>query len=956
MPLAAAAQTAEVHLADDSLLTHGSPPPAGRLPVLFVHGHNPQSDNDADFNYKKNWWDSSNLLPSFKQALDLPQNAGLGIEPYFIRFQDQHRSISDDAAEIGNAVDRIIRRHDPAYAPGESSAVKVAVIGYSKGTISTRKYLKDRAAAAEGGTGPAFNPVSVFVAIAPPNHGINVAGPNVFSSLSGQQLLNGYGAITCQPVFGDGPRDYIQSLNGHSIQHTHQSQYSGAAYPTEAPGSRADGEPPSAGTLYVTLFADGNRDFVGGDSPSDDCQGRRFASNLSPDAVNIPLAAIQGGSEALVHANTVHTPEVMCHALYAAVHGRSPAAQTCQMTGGLPVVPPAPRAAAVLALDISGSMLMPACPGCPATRLDVLKDSVELFVRLWNAVGAPEDRLGVAYFRTTVSEFQLGGEPLPRLVDASEAILADVAGQSTLPSNLTAMGGALQQAIQRLASASAETRRVLLFTDGMQNVNPMLEEMSADPPQHRIADMPGRPSSNVSPTNPPTRLDQLGGTAVDVIGVGAGEAFVGLLEAVAAQTGGRKRFTIAPDEDLRRFFVEELIDALRGFSPQLIGWRRGMFDGGEQTEAFTVGGDVRRVALKLSWKTEADAKAVSQVRVEKDGIDVTAQGRLTAGRFYRIYAFDVGRDAAERQEGGMGEWRLRFAGKDTVAYEAAAVVDEAALRYDAVAGGGRNVVGESLPLEVRLSVDGRAYDGPARVRAAVLAPEVSVGTLLAAPGALPGASLPAAGVEPAASIGQLRLAQLLGDAAGRRRLQPLEHRVVLTPAGNGIFRGRYGPLTVPGAIAVVFDIEAEPPGLGRIVRTQTVSANVRFGRAEAKLSALQLETIQTTAAGRRVALHLQPKDAFGNVLGPDVGGRLKVDLDAGQVEAPVEDLGDGRYIVRLLVPEGLDPRLTIAVMGEPFYAGKLSGYGGGIADAPQVWMLVLAVLILLAITLWSTRP
>lgn len=760
LPLTAAAQTAEVHLADDLLLTDGVPPPTGQLPVLFVHGHN-ATDNDADFNYKKNWWNTLDSLPSFKQVLDLPQNAGLGIEPYFIRFQDQDRSISDDAAEIGNAVDRIIRRHDPTYAPGGSSPVRVAVIGYSKGTISTRKYLKDRADAAENGTGPTFNPVSAFVAISPPNHGIDTPLFALTQSLATKQLYNGYrpdGIIyDCTDSFNEPlATHFIRDLNGHPISDTITIE-PGESYPTEAPGSRAFGEPPSAGTLYVTLFADANRDFVGGDTPFTECgqeDGRRLALNMSPHAINITVPGISGGNAASVHANTVHTPEVMCKALSAVVHNRSPVNQTCQTASGLPVIPAAPRAAAVLALDISGSMLMPACPDCFFSRLDVLKDSVELFVQLWAAVGAPEDRLGVVYFRTTISEFLSGSEPLPRLIDASDAIVADVAGQSTLPSNLTAMGGALQQAINRLGAVTSETRRIILFTDGMQNVNPMVQELSAIPPQHQISDAPGRPSSNVSPTNPPTHLDQLGGTAVDVIGVGAGEAFIGLLEAVAAQTGGLKRFTIAPDEDLRRFFVEELIDALRGFSPQLAGWRRGTFGGHEQVETFTVGGGVRKVVLKLSWKPGADAKAVGLVRVEKDGVDVTPRGRLTAGRFYRIYTFDVNTKTAESLRGGRGEWVLRFVGKNAVAYEAAAIVDETALQFDAAAGGGdRNVVGSSLPLEVKLRVDGKPFAGPAKVRATVFAPEVSVGSLLAASAQPKGTSPPRAGTEPAPPSG-----------------------------------------------------------------------------------------------------------------------------------------------------------------------------------------------------------
>mgnify|MGYP003587830058 FL=1 len=49
------AQIAVVHLADDSVVDANSPPPQGRLPVVFVHGHNAEQAFDSDFNYKKNW-------------------------------------------------------------------------------------------------------------------------------------------------------------------------------------------------------------------------------------------------------------------------------------------------------------------------------------------------------------------------------------------------------------------------------------------------------------------------------------------------------------------------------------------------------------------------------------------------------------------------------------------------------------------------------------------------------------------------------------------------------------------------------------------------------------------------------------------------------------------------------------------------------------------------------------
>src|SRR5688572_23789807 len=221
-----------VHLRDDSQLLPTTPQPTRRLPVLFVHGHNAENAQDTDFNYQKNWQDPTRL--SFKPTLELNNNAGLDIEDYYIRFEDQEHSISEDAIDIRDAIDLILHRHDPSYAyphvEGQTTAVKVVIIAYSKGTLSSRLYLKSLQVNIAGmpDARPGFNPVSEFIALAPPNHGIATA---FGVTCAGQQMMNGRTAIGCnafgifaQPCnpFPAGGFDFITNLNT----------------PDEAPGSR----------------------------------------------------------------------------------------------------------------------------------------------------------------------------------------------------------------------------------------------------------------------------------------------------------------------------------------------------------------------------------------------------------------------------------------------------------------------------------------------------------------------------------------------------------------------------------------------------------------------------------------------------------------------------------------------------------------------------------------------
>ena len=917
---ASALAVPQVFLAGDVPLPGNTTRPLQTLPLLFVHGHKPDTDTSTEPHYRTTWQAALGSLPSFAQALTHPQNAGLGIEAYYISFTDHNRSIADDAREIGEAVQLILQRHDPVYVPGDPqhpTNVQVVLIGYSKGTLSSRLYLKSLTTDLSTDFGlPApfagFRPVSEFVAIAPPNHGLRWPLPT--QSLAVKQMNNGYSGNFCISYGDAAATDFIQTLNGHPMGDSHVDATPLANYASEAPGSREDGRPPTEGVLYVTLYADGDRDLVGGDTPQDDCtagtqrQGRKLARNLAAHAKNLPVAAVLG-TDAEAHENTVHTPAVMCLALFTAVNHRAPAAATtCPEQDGVPIVPLPPRATVALVLDLSGSMLAPACPAGCVSRLQVLRESAELFVQLWALVGASQDNIGVSYFKTNIATLPLppAGAALAPLAPSVTTVVTDLRAQQTTASSLTAMGGGLQSAIGDLANVTAG-RHIVLFTDGMQNVFP---KVTATGSQLEIAGT-GTPQSNVGATSPPTRLDQNLGIKVSVIGIGAAPAFVSLLQDIATATGGVTRFTIAPDEDLRRFFVEALINALRGFSPQLVAYRRAAVATASASESFAINAGVRRLVLKLSWK----APRKLGFRVERNGVDVTSAGTVVDGPFYRFVAFDAARTPDVRSG---GTWTMRIKGANGDTYEAAAIVDEPSLRVEASLGKRTYRVGDDLELALRLGADGKAVTG-AKVLATVLVPRQSVGTLLATKPERTGER--AGRTEPGLTTGQRRAEALLLDKGGRAALRPVVQTIALSERGDGLYRASVRGVTVPGIYTVVFQVDGQSAKGGTIRRTETLSTFVRFGAADARASALSVETM----GGAEIAIRLRPRDTHGNYLGPDAADLIDVTLSHGKVAKEITDLGDGGYFVSMLAPRSSDPTVTITVAGARLYQGALSG-------------------------------
>lgn len=413
----------EVQLTLEGLTNPNFPRPRHHIPVLFIHGHHFGTNKS----YQRDWQQPFNGLTCFRETLGLVENSWLEIEPYYIDLEDyrddeekKNRSIGEDAFKIQEAIKLILLHQGD---PGGTNK-KVAIIAYGKGAISARCYLdklwKDQ------NRRLAYHPVSELIAISPPNHGFPAGRMDIMDrdSLQYQQLSNGYNE-TCNRHPDPRSHDFIEKLNGHPIYDTMTNNYCASIFDSEAPGSRRNNEPVENGILYVTLYARGNRDIVGGGEPSQDCQGRVLAKNLAPNAENrevpgIPdhknCPGIPGGNNKLaVHQNTVHMPEVICKALYTVVHHQAPPDELLFGNAEAnnwktpPIVPrwqpPQQDEAVVLLFDISHSMSWQydrydETRGIEADRrpLTLVKKAAAPFMRLLSTYWDRKKNIGIAVF------------------------------------------------------------------------------------------------------------------------------------------------------------------------------------------------------------------------------------------------------------------------------------------------------------------------------------------------------------------------------------------------------------------------------------------------------------------------------------------------------------------------------------------------------------------------------
>lgn len=317
---------------------------SARVPALFVHGHS----GNATAAWRQ---PGSPGTTSFEAVLTA--NPDLAIDPVYLDLPVHGgsdpailaRSIADDALDILAAIEGgpdsmgtqqtgILNR--PEYA----SVEKVALVGYSQGAISGRYYLKNLMGTRRSGA----ITVSVFAALAAPNHGVGgtfSCGDASQPDRSGRELCGGRTATLISQaspcgacITGDpdlfstnlaGDETFLTDLNGHPFS----ADCSGSIAQPELEAPRSRPTTPG-GVLYLNLYAANNEDLiVGGDTQSLDCYGRRLARLHALDAANRQIS----GLPLQVHGNFPHHRPAICTVLKTIVDQQVPAASADACAG-----------------------------------------------------------------------------------------------------------------------------------------------------------------------------------------------------------------------------------------------------------------------------------------------------------------------------------------------------------------------------------------------------------------------------------------------------------------------------------------------------------------------------------------------------------------------------------------------------------------------------------------------
>lgn len=591
----------------------------------------------------------------------------------------------------------------------------------------------------------------------------------------------------------------------------------------------------------------------------------------------------------------------------------------------------------VLVLDNSGSMSLPV-PGGTAIRWDVLKNAATLFVQKLEAFRLDKDSIGATYFSTEITQ---PGSPINDgfisiTTDSdpnrsSTTIQTDMAGKG--PTHRTAMGKGLLNAKLKLNNNDPINARklVLLFTDGLQNVEPLVNPDG-------LTLSPGSEKLNSGPC---LSLDSV---HYYTIGMGDITLIPEILGQIANANGGVALSTTtgAEEGEIYNFFQDQFANMLSGSSPQIVSRKTGYLSSTGVTYTFPINGNATQLYFEF---INPEARNIN-FKLEKDGKDLTSFAKITNGTFYKTLNITLPVNISEGVK-TEGDWSFTITGSTSKKYSLTCFIDDHFIDVNCQPQKSVYTVGDNLSLEAKITFAGKPLAGSGnKVQVVLLKPGDDLGDLLSKY-----TDNQTDSVVDINSGAETKFYHLIkSDSSFYKALLPQSQIINLREGANGIFKGEYTNTELTGVYQLLYIVNGEIPGYGKFERQKQYSSVFKFGQISE--SSTQLDAKITTppastthdARGSMATITIKPKNKFGYYLGPGYLSRINLtvlDSKQGTVKVRKDNL-DGSYTFTIVnIPPNIKPDLKISVMGEILYQGKF--------PTPKIhlWQYIILMLLIL---------
>lgn len=609
----------------------------------------------------------------------------------------------------------------------------------------------------------------------------------------------------------------------------------------------------------------------------------------------------------------------------------------------------------VMVFDRSGSM--GTTISAPTTRWSALKDAASNFANLYQTLGRTEDRLSITYFETDLLPASACCNGFINFSNTiGTTINTDLNANN--PGGMTAMGSGLQNAEGKLTDPS-RTKSVLLFTDGRQNQNPMvnLDGMGYSDGSSISTDVKiftigiDNPNGNYHTTlqNLAVNNDGSYNTTDD------GAAFT-----FEASAGGDVR------GDLSAGFTGQFVEMLAESSPQIIDRSTTNLSSSSAPhtlQTFPLNNSVNKLILEFVFNRKFEipelAQVLARIVVSKDGNPVMQHATPSWVSNYTntlLLAFSFDEGSGSPSLSPEGNWSVQIA--DVSQFKVTdcnltSLADDHRLHIKRSYGNPSPKVNENFPVEV--SVDWLSYPvTDANVSVFVLRPGEDLNDLLATNPLFVDPS----GAQDASTPGTQKYEQLMAtDPAFEDQLKRSENSVNMSHTSDGIYTGTFNGLNVSGVYRILIRISGTHPDIGQYQRIRSESFYVSFSSVDMEDSNLSSQMVDGN-----LQIDLRPKTSYGRFVGPAMGDGFSVD-NPGISIVKVVDHQDGSYTITF--SGNIDEDTKFQLLGQELYSGPLVkiAESGNFIDkivdflkslGLPMWLIWLILILIIAFIVWRT--
>lgn len=519
----------------------------------------------------------------------------------------------------------------------------------------------------------------------------------------------------------------------------------------------------------------------------------------------------------------------------------------------------------VLVLDASGSMNgRPPGATTGPTKAELLRSALTTFVAQWAELDAPfegagewpADRIGVIFFDDAPSPQTIPGADAPQNFFVRRGPGSGGAGHpwtavrttidTLAPGLTTALGPAINSALQQWLADPDNDLTIVAVTDGIQNVVPLIETdangwLTLAPPD---ASIPARLAERFVP--------------IQSVGFGTPAAVdEALLKAMSEQTAGVS-YTAVDADSIFESFAFTLVALLKGNTASIAASHRGSGAGEHEV---IVDGSAQRVVFSLQW-APPDTDAVT-LEVFRPGSNVPATAASTTRTAHSIVQSFVPASS------DRGVWRVRVAPEQKkVPYTLTTFFNERHLDYRLGFDTAQTRTGDAIRLRASVAYDGKPLTGlPANaIRARVRRPAEGLGTILHQAKSFDPV---AAGNDPLSPY-QTKVAGVV-DAHVVQRIAPKTDAgaIALVEEKPGVYAATFSGTSVPGTYAFEVVLDWDDGRTGRLHREERVERSVT----------VKVDPARSEVRRRGNVVTVIPRDAFGNFLGPGYATRFNAAAD-----------------------------------------------------------------------------